>query len=128
MRPTLVASLDAEVALTPAGRAAFLAVADLKAHLDLALEIASFHRLGYVEQARSLDAGLVTEVFPRLVPETAPAYRALVEQYRALRPDMTPDRLIGFSRRVVRILAVALEPYGVALTADIEIQPAPGTP
>jgi hypothetical protein len=128
LRPTLVASLDAEPALTPAGRAAFLAVADLKAYPDLALEIASFHRLGYVEQARSLDAGLVTEVFPRLVPETAPAYRALVEQYRALRPDMTPERLVSFSRKVIHILSIALEPYGVALTADIVVQAPSSTP
>ena len=119
-RPALIASLNAEAALTIAGRAVFLAVADLKAHLDLAMETASFHRLGYVELARSLERGLEADVFPLLVPETAPAYRALTERYRALRPDLTPERLAGFAGEVARIVADALEPYGVALTTNIE--------
>ncbi len=121
-RPTLVASLAAEAALTDAGRAVFLAVADLKAHLDLALEIASFHRRGRAAQARRLEQVLEATVFPALVPETAPAYRALVERYKALTPDMPPEVLAGFAGQVVAILAEALTPYGVDLGASIEIR------
>lgn len=120
-RPALVASLAAEAALTGAGRAIFLAVADLKAHLDLALEIASFHRLGRLVQARSLEQVLEAAVFPNLVPETAPAYRALVEHYQALTPDMTPAMLVGFAGQIVAVLADALKPYGVDLGGSIEI-------
>ena len=119
-RPALVARLAAEDALTDAGRAVFLAVADLKAYLDLALEIASFHRLGRAAQARSLEQVLDAAVFPALVPETAPAYRSLVERYQALTPDMPPEALAGFARQVVTVLADALTPYGVDLGASIQ--------
>ena len=120
-RPSLVAGLAAEAALTNAGRAVFLAVADLKAHLDLALEIASFHRLGRAAQARSLEQVLDTAVFPALVPVTGLAYRALVKRYQALTPDMPPDALADFAGQIVTILADALKPYGVELGASIEI-------
>jgi hypothetical protein len=120
-RPTLVASLAAEAVLTDAGRAIFLAVADLKAHLDLALEIASFHRLGRAAQARSLEQVLETAVFPALAPATAIAYRGLVEIYKSLMPDMIPTDLIAFARQVVAILAEALAPYGVELGASIQV-------
>lgn len=120
-RPALVANLTAEDALTDAGRAVFLAVADLKAYLDLALEIASFHRLGRAAQARSLEEVLEATVFPALVPETAPAYRSLVERYQALTPDMPPEALAGFARQVVTVLADALTPYGVDLGASIQV-------
>jgi len=120
-RPALVASLAAEAALTDAGRAVFLAVADLKAHLDLALEIASFYRLDRGAQARSLEQVLAGAVFPALVPETAPAYRALVEVYRSLTPDMTPEEMAGFASRVTTILAEALTPYGLDLGARIQV-------
>jgi hypothetical protein len=120
-RPTLVASLAAETALTAAGRAIFLVVADLKAHLDLALEIASFHRLGRAKQARSLEQVLEAVVFPALAPVTAPAYRNLVKIYKSLTPDMTPADMTEFARRVIAVLAEALKPYDVALDASIEI-------
>lgn len=120
-RPTLVASLAAEAALTDAGRAVFLAVADLKAHLDLALEIASFHRLGRAAQARSLEQVLDTAVFPALAPVTGLAYRGLVKRYRALTPDMPPAALAGFAGQVVTVLADALQPYGVDLGASIQV-------
>ncbi|PKO21426.1 MAG: hypothetical protein CVU38_14765 [Chloroflexi bacterium HGW-Chloroflexi-1] len=118
-RPALVAGLMAEPALTGTGRAAFLALADLKAHLDLALEIASFHRLDRAAQVRSLEQVLEATVFPALVPETAPAYRALIERYQTLTPDMTSEALAGFARQVVTVLADALRPYGVDLGASI---------
>jgi hypothetical protein len=121
-RPALVASLAAEAGLTDAGRAVFLAVADLKAHLDLALEIASFHRLDCVAQARSLEQALFTAVFPALVAETAPAYRGLVALYKSLTPAMSPEALASFAHQVVTILAEALAPYGVELGASIKIR------
>jgi hypothetical protein len=121
-RPALVASLAAEAGLTDAGRAIFLAVADLKAHLDLALEIASFHRLGRASQARSLEQILETAIFPALAPVTAIAYRGLVELYESLTPDMTPTDLVAFARQIVVILVEALTPYGVELGTSIEIK------
>jgi hypothetical protein len=121
-RPALVASLAAEAALSDAGRAIFLAIADLKAHLDLALEIASFHRLGRVAQARGLEQVLTAKLFPALVPVTAPAYRALVKTYRSLTPDMVPEALADFAHQVVATLDEALKPYGVALAASIDIK------
>ena len=120
-RPALVASLAAETALTAAGRAIFLVVADLKAYLDLALEIASFHRSGRAKQARSLEQVLDAAVFPALAAVTAPAYRNLVKTYKSLTPDMTPADMAGFASRVVAVLAEALKPYDVALDASIEI-------
>jgi hypothetical protein len=121
-RPSLVASLAAEAVLTEPGRAVFLVVADLKAHLDLALEIASFYRLGRGAEARRLEHVLETKVFPALAPVTALAYRSLVKLYRSLTPGMTPEALAGFARQVVAILAEALKPYGVDLAAHIEIK------
>jgi len=120
-RPALVANLAAEAALTDAGRAIFLVVADLKAHLDLALEIASFHRMGEVTQARNLEQILNARAFPALAAVTAPAYRGLVRIYESLTPDMTPEALADFARQVIAILAEALKPYGVELEANIEI-------
>ena len=120
-RPALVASLAAEAALTAAGRAIFLVVADLKAYLDLALEIASFHRLGHAKQARSLEQVLERTVFPALAPVTAAAYRSLVKTYKSLTPDMTPADMTGFAGRVIAVLAEALKPYDVDLGASIEI-------
>jgi hypothetical protein len=121
-RPALVASLAAEAALSDTGRAIFLVVADLKAHLDLALEIASFHRMGHVTQARSLDQILSSKVFPVLAPVMGAAYRALIQAYRSLTPAMSPEALTDFARQVVAILAEALRPYGVALEAPIEVK------
>lgn len=121
-RPSLVASLAAEAALTATGRAVFLVVADLKAHLDLALEIASFYRLERAAMARKLEHILEATVFPALAPVTALAYRALVKAYRPLAPDMTPEALARFARQVVAILAEALKPYDVELAASIELK------
>ena len=118
-RPTLVAGLMAEPALTETGRTAFLALADLKAHLDLTLEIASFRRMGRDALAVNLEQVLEREVFPHLMPETAPAYRAVGELYRSLTSDMAPDDMAGFAGQVVAVLADALKPYGVALEASI---------
>jgi hypothetical protein len=118
-RPALIASLAAEPGLSEAGRAAFLAVADLKAHLDLALEIASFHRLGSAELAWGLEQMLEAEVFPALVPEITPAYRALSELYRSLTPDMTAEALAAFAGQVMAVLSDALAAHGVYLEANI---------
>jgi hypothetical protein len=121
-RPALVASLAAEPALTETGRAVFLAVADLKAHLDLALEIASFRRLGRSDLALALEQVLEREVFPHLVPETAAAYRMLNDLYRALPAETTPVELTAFAEQVAAALAYAVAGYGVLLDAKIEVK------
>jgi hypothetical protein len=123
-RPALVAGLAAEPALTATGRAAFLAVADLKAHLDLALEIASFRRLGRADLAIALEQVLEREVFPHLVPEVAVAYTMLSSLYRYLPAEMPPAELIAFAERVVAALTHALLPYEVLLDARTDMKPA----
>ena len=125
VRPALVASLAAEPALTESGRAALLAVADLKAHLDLALEIASFWRQGWPEMASDLERVLAQEVFPSLVPETAPAYLALSGLYREMSPEATAEDLIEFGNAVVSVLAGGLAPYGLLLNGKVDVRANP---
>jgi hypothetical protein len=118
-RPALVNGLAAEPGLTGAGRMAMLVLGDLKAQLDLALELASFARQGFPERGQALEDRLAATVFPELMPEVAPAYRALRQVYANLAPDLTAEALAQWGAQVLNILAAALAPYGVDVTARL---------
>jgi hypothetical protein len=118
-RPALVRGLAAEPGLTGAGRMAMLVLGDLKAHLDLALELASFARQGFAERGQALEDRLAAAVFPELMPEVGPAYWALREVYAGLAPDLTAEALTPWGTQVLDILAAALAPYGVNVNARL---------
>ena len=122
-RPALVDSLEAEQGLTPAGRQAFLLLADLKAHLDLAMETASFFRRDHGDLAGVLDAVLSQGVFPHLLPQVGPAYAALCDVYGTLQPEMGPEAMGDFAGQAVAVLRDALAPAGIKLNAAITLLP-----
>lgn len=120
-RPQLAASLANEPVLSNAGRAIFLVVADLKAHLDLAMEIASFWRQNQIAWASELERILERQVFSRLVPETWDAYGSLRNLYWRLNGEAAEADMVSFVRRVIEVLSSALSPYGVAIDSISEI-------
>jgi hypothetical protein len=105
----------AQGALDAAEAEALLLIGDMKGYLDLAMEVAPFHRTGRESDAQELQGVLESEVFPRLAPEVPAAYDALVEQYIGLRTDMTSAKLAQWAKQVMTILTDALAAKGVAL-------------
>lgn len=117
-RPALEAGLRAEPTLTNAGRAAFLALADYQAHLDLAFELAAFRRMGEEQCAEELYALLQERVFSLLPGETQRIFDALTNLYMMLPADYTPATIAQFVESVSAILASALGGYGVRLKVN----------
>jgi hypothetical protein len=122
-REDLHRHLQQEVAsgnLTFQGADLLLLIGDLKGYLDLALEVAPFYRTGRQSDAQKLEAILETEVFPHLEPEAQRAYTALLEQYIALRADLTLPELMAWGKGVLNILARALVERELVLQYRLE--------
>jgi hypothetical protein len=98
----------AEGSLSAAISDALLLIGDLRGYLNLALEVAPFHRAGRTNDARGLEAVLETDVFPYLEPEVSLAYTALQEQYVALRADLTLPELMAWGKGVLDVLTEVL--------------------
>ena len=120
-RQALVAGLRAEDELTAAGRNAFLVLADLRAHLEMAFEVAAFQRTGAEACARELETLLRTKVFPGLAPEVASAFTPLTQRYVELATDLTPTQFIQFAQSILDIIAAALVPSGIVLHRTISL-------
>lgn len=117
-RAALAAGLRAEPTLTDAGRAAFLALADYQAHLDLAFELAAFQRMGEARCAEELQSLLRQRVFALLPVDTERVFSALTSLYKTLSADHTPATLAIFAHAVADILAGALSAHGVRLAVN----------
>ena len=120
-RAALAAGLRAEPTLTDTGRAAFLALADYQAHLNLAFEVAAFQRMGEERFAEELKALLQQRVFALLPADTERVFTALTNLYKTLPADHTPATLVVFAQAVAEILASALHAYGVRLEVNTAI-------
>ncbi len=120
-RQALVAGLRAEDELTDAGRNAFLLLADMQAHLEMAFEVAAFRRQGSVQCADELEQFLGAEVFPALAPEVGPIFAALTRAYVELRDDLAPARYAEVVRSILAVMAEALASYGVAMHSTVSV-------
>ena len=99
--------------LTPAAAKALLLVGDLQGYVDLALEVAPFHRGGLQSAAQELEATLEDEIFRHLEPEVRQTYIALVKRYIDLQPDLTQDELQVWSNGILDVLAGAFAYKGI---------------
>lgn len=120
-RQALVTGLQAESELTAAGRNAFLVLADLQAHLEMAFEVAAFRRTDAEPCARELEHLLRTKVVPGLTAEVGRTFVALTQAYVGLAADLTPTQFIEFAQSILDIIAAALAPSGIVLHHTISL-------
>ncbi|MDO8589344.1 MAG: hypothetical protein Q7T82_20160 [Armatimonadota bacterium] len=99
--------------LTPAAAKDLLLVGDLQGYIDLALEVAPFHRGGVESAAQELEATLENEIFRHLEPEARQTYVALVKRYIDLRSDLTRDELRVWGNGILDVLAGTLADKGI---------------
>jgi hypothetical protein len=92
-----------------------LFIGDLRGFLDLALEVAPFYRTGRERDARELEAGLETAVFPHVEPQVAGVYAALRQQYVVIPADLSPAGFVAWGEGVLNILAGVLAEKGLYL-------------
>lgn len=119
-REVLRRQLQREVAggrATDDQAAALMLVADLDAHLDLAMETAPFFRTGHTAAGCELEAELEAGVFTVLEPPAGRAYSALREHYIALQPDVSDLQV--WASRVLGILAETVGSGGLALRMNV---------
>lgn len=117
-RPALVQSLEQQASerkLSADEAAALLLVADLQAHLPLALETAPFLRAGHRQQAEALEAALIDGVLSRLDAAALPLYGKLRDHYLQLRTDLSSAEIKDWSREALGLLADALRERGLRL-------------
>jgi len=117
-RQALVAGLRAEHDLTDVGRHAFLLLADLQAHLEMAFEVAAFRRQGATHCAEELEAFLGAQVFPSLASEVGPLFAMLAKTYVELADNLTPAQYLRVVHSILTVLADALAVCGVALHSE----------
>lgn len=120
-RQALVAGLRAEGELTAAGRNAFLVLADLQAHLEMAFEVAAFRRTDAEPCAGELEHMLRTKVFPGLTAEVGRTFATLTQAYVGLAADSTPAQFVEFAQSILDIIAAALAPCGIVLHRTISL-------
>jgi len=120
-RKILQRQLEAEESLTPAGANLMLVIGDIKGHLDLALETASFYRQEKIGEAKELERILFSEVMSSLEPEVGRAYERLRDTFVAFPTDTSPQELAGFVRLMVNILAAVLAAKGLQLEYDLSV-------
>ena len=89
-----------------------LLIGDLRAYLELALEVASFYHAGQTSAAQEMEGVLEREVFPLLDRRVGEAYLALRAHYLTLRPDLTASEVKEWGGGVLDILAQALASPG----------------
>jgi hypothetical protein len=107
--------------LTPAAASLLLLIGDLQGYIDLSLEVAPFYRCGQESEARELETVLQDEVFPHLEPEVEQAYAALVEQYIALRPNLTQDEMQVWCGGVLSSVAEILAAKGLRVGYELRV-------
>jgi hypothetical protein len=118
-RQALVAGLRAEAELTDAGRRAFLMLADLQAHGEMASEVAAFRRQGAEPCARELEWLLRTKVLPDLAPGVGRVFSALAALYSGLGEDLALPRFVQFIHSVLAVLAEELALCGVVMSSQL---------
>ena len=84
----------------------------------MAFELAAFQRMGAECCAQELRSLLQQRVFVLLPADTVDAFNALTDLYIALPADHTPATLTVFAQSVAKILATALNGYGIRLEVN----------
>lgn len=107
--------------LTPAGADLLLVIADVKGHLDLAMETAPFYRQNRVAEAKGLEELLFAEVMPYLEPQVAEAYLKLRDAYVGLPEAASPEELRQQVDSMLRILVEILEEKGLRLECRLKV-------
>lgn len=98
-----------------------LLLADFRACLDFALEVAPFLRVGREGAAAELEAVLDADIFPRLEAEAAQTYRALRDRYRALSSDLGADALAAWARDVLNLVTAPLAARGLPVRYRLRV-------
>jgi hypothetical protein len=109
--------------LTPAGADLLLAIADMKGHLDLAMETASFYRQGKIAEAEELEEMLFAQVMPYLEAAVAEVYPKLRDAYTGLPDDASPEALVQLEAALIGILAEVLSEKGLRLECRLSVSP-----
>jgi len=124
-RETLLGQLRGEMeagkVLTENGVALLMSIADMKGHLDLALEISSFYRQGKQSEAEKLERPFLDHVIAHLEPEVRDAYLSLRENYIGFPTDLTPEQVALRERQLLAILDRALRTKGMALDYRVTV-------
>jgi hypothetical protein len=118
-RTTLIRRLQDEVAkgaMLPAEAKQLLLLGDMKAYLDLTIEVAAFLRAGRQNDGRKLEVMLNTRVFPHLEPEVRQIYGGLRDLYVGLKSDSSPDEFKTWGTGIMGILVQALSAKGMMLS------------
>lgn len=118
-REALVAGLRAQPELTDIGRRAFLLVADLQAHLEMAFEVAAFRREGAEACANELEQLLRAKVFPALTADVGRIFPGLTKAYTTLGADIAPVDFMHFVRTILALLAETFARYSITMTSKI---------
>lgn len=117
-RAALATTLQTEVQsarLDAATAEVLLLIGDLRAYLNLAMEIVAFARTERMAEARELEMGLRRDVFPVLETEAMQAYDGVFAQYQQLRPDLSQSALMDWADGVLGVVGEALAHKGLAL-------------
>lgn len=121
LREQLRGEMETGQVLTEHAVGLLMAIADIKGYLDLAMEIASFHRQGkqtespFRSEAEKLEGLFLRDVITHLEPEVGEAYQALRENYVGFPTDLTPQQLTLREKQLLAILDRALRVKGLAL-------------
>lgn len=118
-RAALIAGLRAQPELTDIGRRAFLLVADLQAHLEMAFEVAAFRKEGAEVCANQLEQLLSAKLFPALTADVGRIFPRLTEAYAALDADLAPVEFTHFVRTILILLAETFAGYGITIRSEI---------
>lgn len=109
--------------LTPAGADLLLVIADVKGHLDLAMETAPFYRQERAAEAQELEELLFAQVMPYLEPQVAEAYPKLRDAYVGLPEAASPEELLQHVGSMLGILVEILEGKGLRPECRLKVIP-----
>lgn len=130
-RTTLIRRLQDEVArgaMLPAEAKQLLLLGDMKAYLELAIEIAAFLRAGRHNDGRKLEVVLNTRIFPHLEPEVRQIYGGLRDLYVGLKGDGQADEFKTWGTGIMGIVIQALAAKGMMLSYQWTDTALPTTP
>ena len=107
--------------LKPEEANAILLIGDLKSHLNLAMEVAPFYRVGRNQEADELESILRADLLPHLEKTVTDVYRGLVEHYVRLRPDQSAGAVGDWAEGLVGSLAGTLRRSGLDIDYQITV-------